>query len=161
MVPKGPRRILSLRPGQTVIDRVYLVLRGRYIEATVAAGRSFTGRRTVLSGPRVSLRLTTGAAPQVTVTDQPSLTATVAAPWPVSGPMVYDYETRCTTQAWSGGTGKGWVTSRETTLKPIFQTGDSPVPVSTCPGAVEWNGLVGWLNHPVANFSYRTLPNQP
>jgi hypothetical protein len=151
---KGPPRILRLRAGRTVTDHVYLVLYGRFVVAETSVRQEEQGGGRAVRTPRASVHLTNEVIPEVTITTTPRLGVTVTPPWPAFGKLYYLFETSCTTSNGTGSTGKGWTSTAATAIKPVFAGTSTLQP--TCAGSIAWNGIVGWLNHPIATFHYRT-----
>lgn len=155
---KGPQRTVRLLAGQSRTDHIYLVLYGRFITAETGVSRAETAPSAAVRTPRISIHLTSGSAPEASITTTPHLSVTVTPRQPVSGKLHYLFETSCTTSDGTGSTRKGWTSTTGRVVTPIVYPGNSPQ--STCSGTAVWNGLAGWLNHPVATFRYRTPGRQ-
>jgi hypothetical protein len=156
LVRSGPGpRSEALYKGETWMDRPYLVLRGNRISYSVLLGKVGHGGAQITGRP-VSVRLTDEPAPPVSVTSTPSLQASVSPPETVSGPMMYFGETSCVTPNGTYSIGDGWTAITGTVVTPDFSEGSDNTP--GCKEKRIWHGLLGWLNHPVAEITYEEAP---
>lgn len=155
VITRGSFRWRILRSGAAFTFHIYLVLRGRMVIAESNVSPALSGPWTTVVTPPVYLRLTNEAVPEATLASTPGLSVTVTHPWPVAGRLHYLWQTSCTTASGTETTEKGWTSTADSTIKTYFYSGQTGVARLSCSGSGIWNGLAGWLNHPVASFSYR------
>jgi hypothetical protein len=135
-----PASRISLGPGRTVTRRQYVVLRAPRVQAVIhvpthaGASNDVTASVGVSLGPR--------DRPQLVVSANPDLFAQVRPAVP--GPLVYKQWVRCTSQNGQSGSaeGSGWVRTSRTRIAPL------------CIQPVQWQVVVGQVNHSVAEFDY-------
>jgi hypothetical protein len=128
-----------LAPGQSVVNRVYVILRGRVLTgiASTRTGQTFFSP---FSTPPLTLTLTHELAPTATVTSSP-VGIDVHSPVPVAGKLRYTASWICP----NGTTttiGQPWTVLPGTHINP------------PCPAPTRWNLAAGWLGHPAVVLHY-------
>jgi hypothetical protein len=139
----GPRPPIKLSPHHGFAVSYFVILRGPLLQAVAMVGPR--GKERDIHGPTLPLTLTDEAPPPVTVTETPTLHATIAPPPSVTAPPYFVEHTQCTGNGLVS-TGRGWQAANSNLLTPEFPSG--------CVTPHMWIALAGWLNHPVVDIAW-------
>lgn len=142
ITPLGPGpESFQLHGGRSWTSDTYVVLHGNRLAAHVILGNvRRPGPEVDIMSPRLKLRLTSEAPPQVVLSASP-LQARLIPRAPESGPLLSFRQEQCGDLA----TGDGWTTTDSRVVVP-------GVP-DTCT-TYTWHAIAGWLDHPVATIVY-------
>lgn len=137
------RPTIHLRPHHHLARSYFVILRGPLLQAHATLGVPAKERN--IGGAFVPLALTDEAAPAVTVSDTPTIHATITPPAGTVGPPYFVEQTLCTGKDIYGDS-RGWDVAPSDDLIPGFS--------SDCVSNRKWIAYAGWLGHPVANIDY-------
>jgi hypothetical protein len=138
---------LQLRPGETLRNTVFLVLRGSHIQGFTALG---TEQEPIeVETPITTVRLTRKSSPHIRLQTSPVLEAVLRGQAHVRQARLYYYE---------------WASCRDGEPRTMDWTPFSIRKARTysftpgCENPSEWHLAAGWLNYPIAQVDWKKGP---
>lgn len=148
-VSNGPALPVSLKPGRTLTQQVFVILHGRYLVASVGILKfhSSLEATTTMSTQPIAVRLIHGSPPRLSVIKNGIVVEAVIRP---SSPaqrerLWYVALERCGSMV--NGT-VGWA------IAGIWKGGAYHLSTDCLGKVTEWRIIAGWLNQPVVSLNY-------